>query len=427
MRLISIFLLAILTIGIAYAAGFYTAGRVSPAVLEQSGASALVAGVPGAPAQVATGSDQAAGVTDDDNNFAAFWEALGHIQEDYYGPAPAATDLTYGAIRGSLRALDDPFTMFTDPEITEIQKVELEGEFEGIGAYVSQNELGQLVIQTPMRGQPAEKAGVQAGDIVLKVDDEDISGLDVNDSVLLIRGPKGTTVLLTIKREDEPDLLEIAVVRDRIEIPSVAEAKTLTDEGAPEVGYVQITVFAEETKVELDKALEELRAEGVKALILDLRNNPGGYLDTAIEVASEFIGDGVVVMQEDSAGNRKTANASGTGLATDLPLVVLINRGSASASEIVAGAIRDDKRGLLVGEKTFGKGSVQNVHELSDKSQLRVTVAAWLTPSGDKIHKVGIAPDIEVERTADDVKNERDPQLERAIEAARSLLAGEKP
>lgn len=427
MRLLSIFLLAVLTMGLAYAAGFYTAGRVSPDVLDQTGASALVAGVPGVPAAPAAGGGQSPDLPNGDDNFAAFWAALQHIQQDYYGPAPDPADLTYGAIRGSLRSLDDPFTMFTDPEITEIQKVELEGEFEGIGAYVNQNELGQLVIQTPMRGQPAEKAGVQAGDVVLKVDGEDISGLDVNDAVLLIRGPKGTTVVLSIKREGEPDLLEISVVRDRIEIPSVAEARRLEEEGAPDVGYIQLTVFAEETKAELDSALEELRAAGVKSLILDLRNNPGGYLNTAIDVTSEFIGDGVVVMQEDSAGNRKSANATSDGRATDLPLVVLINRGSASASEIVAGAIRDAKRGVLVGNTTFGKGSVQNVHELSDKSQLRVTVAAWLTPGGDKIHKVGIEPDIPVDRSAEDAREGRDPQLERAIRAARALAAGEKP
>jgi carboxyl-terminal processing protease len=274
-----------------------------------------------------------------------------------------------------------------------------------------------------MRGQPAEKAGVRSGDIVLKVDGKDITGLDVNDAVLLIRGPKGTQVVLTIKREDEPKLIDIPVVRDRIAIPSVAEARTLEKEGAPDVGYVQLTVFAEETKGEMDAALDELRAKGAKAIVLDLRNNPGGYLETAIQVASEFLDHGVVVMQEDGRGVRRSESAHSDGHATALPLVVLINKGSASASEIVAGAIRDNKRGVLVGETSFGKGSVQNVHSLSDDSQLRVTVAAWLTPDGSHIHKKGIPPDIEVGRTSDDVKAGRDPQLERAIQAAQDAIA----
>jgi carboxyl-terminal processing protease len=425
MRLIAIFLLAVLTMGLAYMAGFYTADRLPDETLSglTGRAPAVVAGPGGGPPAGPDigleGGQEAA------NAFAVFWEALRHVRSDYAGELPTDTELTYGAIRGSLRSLDDPFTLFTDPEVTAVQKVELEGEFEGIGAYVNENELGQLVIQTPMRGQPAEKAGILAGDIVLRVDGQDISGMDVNDAVLLIRGPKGTTVTLTVKRDDEPDVLEIPVVRDRIAIPSVAVARRLEAEGAPELGYLQLTVFAEETKQELDEAVASLQAEGVQGLVLDLRNNPGGYLDTAIEVASEFIDEGIVVQQEDGQQRISSENARSDGQATDLPLVVLINKGSASASEIVAGAIRDHERGVLVGETSFGKGSVQNVHELSDKSQLRVTVAAWLTPDGLHIHKKGIEPDVVVERSSEDVQANRDPQLERAIDEARRLIAGE--
>jgi carboxyl-terminal processing protease len=430
MRLVAIFLVAILTMTLAYAAGFFTAGRVPATVWQQPAAAPLAAGLAGVggavtatlPAgaphvDIGSGNDSA-------DAFAVFWDALGHVQSEYAGPAPTGSELTYGAIRGSLKALGDPFTLFTDPEVTEVQKVELDGEFEGIGAYVNENELGQLVIQTPMRGQPAEKAGVLSGDIVLKVDGKDISGLDVNDAVLLIRGPKGSPVVLTIKREDEPELLEISVVRDRIEIPSVSEARILDKEGAPEVGYIQLTVFAEETKAEMDVALDELQQKGAKAIVLDLRNNPGGYLETAIQVASEFLDTGIVVMQEDGQGRKRSESARSDGHATTLPLVVLINKGSASASEIVAGAIRDNKRGLLVGETSYGKGSVQNVHSLSDESQLRVTVAAWLTPNGSHIHKKGIPPDVEVARTAEDAKADKDPQLERAIEEAKKALTG---
>jgi carboxyl-terminal processing protease len=412
-----VFVVAVLAMTAAYGAGFYTAKRLPIEWLSRAGSTTSAPAAPAGAVDVT-----AAGSGADPTSFNVFWEALSRVQSDYDGKAPKPEDLTFGALRGSLKALDDPFTLFSDPRDTEVQKVELAGQFEGIGAYVNENEAGQLVIQTPMRGQPADKAGILAGDIILKVDGRDISGMNVNDAVLLIRGPKGTTVTLTVKREGEPKLLDIPVVRDQIEIPSVAEDRVLTKEGAPDVGYVQITVFAEETKRELDAAIDRLRKAGAKSIILDLRNNPGGYLDTAIEVASEFIPDGTIVMQEDNTGNRRSEQARGDGHALDMPLAVLINKGSASASEIVAGAIRDRKRGVLVGEKSYGKGSVQNVHELSDKSQLRVTVAAWLTPNGTTIHKKGITPDVEVTRTADDAKNQRDPQLQRAIQEVQKAM-----
>jgi carboxyl-terminal processing protease len=394
-RLILIFLAAALAVGAAYGLGYYTAVRVS-----DSGALAAVrtalAGRAGT-AQDRPGVLPPAGASTDPAQFAVFWEAWREVRDNYDGPLPDDKDVTYGAIRGSLRALEDPFTLFTDPVNTEIQRPELEGEFEGIGAFVTTSRDGLLMIQTPMRGQPAEKAGIRAGDVVIKVDGTDITKMDINDAVLLIRGPKGTTVTLTLLREGEAEPLVIPVVRDRIEIPSVNEVRVLEREGAPEVGYLQLTVFAQETKQELDQALEELRSLGARALILDLRNNPGGFLDTAIEVASEFIGDGTIVIQEDNEGHRHEERVMNGGHALDLPLVVLVNQGSASASEIVAGAIRDHARGVIVGETTFGKGSVQNVHSLSDGSQLRVTIAAWLTPNGSLIHQKGITPDVVVE------------------------------
>jgi|GEM_PF-923765 len=403
------------------------------------------------------GSSDASDVSlaEEPSNFKLFWEAWKLVRNESYESPPDDAEITYGAIRGSLRALDDPYTLFSDPVDTEVQRPELESEFEGIGAFVQTNEEGQLVIQTPMSGQPAEKAGIRAGDIVIKVDGKDITGMDVGEAVLLIRGPKGTTVVLTILREGEVEPLVIPVVRDRIEIPSVAQARLLEDDGAPEVGYIELTVFAAETPDELEEAIDKLREAGAKALILDLRNNPGGFLNSAVAVASEFIGDGVIVYQEGSDGNRVAIDARRGGHAKDLPLVVLVNRGSASASEIVAGAIRDHERGVLVGETTFGKGSVQNVHGLSDGSELRVTVAAWLTPNGTLIHKEGITPDIEVSldepgegsdaeegsatatpaaeegdgssedgTASDDGEPQTDPQLRRAILEALRLLRG---
>ncbi len=416
-------------ITLAFASGFETARRAPDLLAAHGGlgtraldwlrARHLPTSSVGAPA---TDSPAEASAPDSSDDFRLFWEAYNLVETQAYGELPQTTELTYGAIRGSLRALDDPFTVFTDPVVTEVQRPELNSVFEGIGAYVGTNDAGQLVIETPMRGQPAERAGIMAGDIVLKVDDRDITGMDVEDAVLLIRGPKGTTVRLTILRQGHATPLEITVVRDRIDIPSVNEVRTLDELDAPDVGYVQLTMFAADTTAELRSALDELRRKGAKALILDLRNNPGGYLDTAIGVTSQFLSDAVIAYQEDKTGRRISERAKAGGRALDLPLVVLINRGSASAAEIVAGAIQDHRRGTLVGETTFGKGSVQNVHDLPDRSQVRVTIAAWLTPSGRLIHRRGIEPDIVVRLTADDVANKRDPQLERAVLAAREAL-----
>ncbi len=431
LRPVGLFLIAVVAMSLAYGAGFGTAVRVSGAVPQAAWAG--IGGVVGhGVVGPLVGTDEGTATTEatagagEPADFGLFWEAWEQIHTEYYGPLPEDAEFTYGAIRGSLRALDDPYTAFTDPIITEIERPELERKFEGIGAYVTQNKDGQLVIQTPMRGQPAEKAGIMPGDIVIKVDDVDIAGMDTEDAVLLIRGPKGTTVRLTIIREDELEPLIIAVVRDKIDIPSVNEVRLLEEEGAPEVGYLQLTVFATETKRELEREIDRLRQEGARALILDLRNNPGGFLNTAVDVASQFIGSGVIVYQEDKYGNRIEEVAQRGGHALDLPLVVIVNKGSASASEIVAGAVRDHGRGVLVGETTYGKGSVQNVHSLSDNSQLRVTVAQWLTPSGSHIHDTGIEPDIPLERTPEDIKNERDPQLDGAVEAAMSLLESEE-
>lgn len=398
LRLASLFLVAMFAMALTYGMGFVTALR-----MEGSGTVAALRDAVGAdPAAGARAGSSAAMGPDSASagevptNFGVFWEAWTQIRGEFYGEIPEQKEITYDAIRGSLRALDDPYTAFFDPVLTEINGVNLDGEFEGIGAYVTSNEDGLLMIQTPMSGQPAEQAGVLAGDLVIAVDGEDITNLDLNEAVLKIRGPKGSTVVLTIIREGEPDELEISVVRDKIDVPSVNNVHLLEEEGAPTVGYIHLTSFAIESKDEFDKALAELREGGAEALILDLRNNPGGYLSTAIEIASEFIDEGVIVMQENSDKEREAEHARRGGKALDLPVVVLINRGSASASEIVAGAIRDHKRGVLVGETSFGKGSVQNVHKLSDGSELRVTVAAWLTPDGSLIHKLGITPDIEI-------------------------------
>lgn len=473
----AVFLLSLAAMGVAFwagarcadtlvAAGWPTSGLPSLGELlqpqrgESTSAPSATAG--GAPGEMAVPRPAATSATDEalgrPADFHYFWDALAVVNRDHVGEPIDPSEVTYGAIRGSLEALDDPFTAFSDPVDAEVSSPELEGEFEGIGAYVSTAPDGRLMIETPMRGMSAEKAGVRAGDIVIEVDGVPIVGMDVSDAVLLIRGPKGTTVVLTIEREGVPEPLEIAVVRDRIDIPSVAGVAMLDARGAPQVGYLQLTVFATETRDELVSALDELRAAGARALVLDLRNNPGGYLTSALDVASEFIADGVIVYQQDNRGRRSAMTARSGGHATDIPLVVLVNRGSASASEIVAGAIRDRGRGVLVGQTTFGKGSVQNVHALSDGSELRVTVAVWLTPDGALIHEEGIAPDVVVDlepvetaspapsddtagpavgaaaspdpsgtaptQAEGEIAAEPDAQLDRAVEEALRLLEG---
>lgn len=420
LRYTALFLVAVLAMGLAFGAGHATASRLQDAPAEDLPAAlAALPGLGRAPAAEPpdeAASEDAAPAQGERANFETYWEAWSEIVGRAYEGAPDDASATYESIRGSLRVLDDPYTLFTDPVINEVQSVELEGEFEGIGAFVQTDEEGRLVIQTPMRGQPAEKAGILAGDIVLEVDGQDISGMDINESVLLIRGPKGTEVLLLVQREGVDEPFEVTVTRDRIDIPSVNDVRLLEEEGAPEVGYLQLTVFAAETRDELVEAIAELREQGARALVLDLRNNPGGYLNAAVGVSSEFLDEGVVTIREDSQGNRREEAVLEGGSALDIPLVVLINQGSASASEIVAGALRDYERAEIVGQTSFGKGSVQNVHELEDGSQLRVTVEIWRTPGGSLIHKRGITPDHIVEppalALAEEAMEDDDPEAE---------------
>ncbi len=345
--------------------------------------------------------------------FKVFWEAWDIIQREFYGQVPDSQEMTYGAIRGVIKALNDPSTVFIDPKASRLEQSDLSGRFEGIGAVVSADESGQIIIQSPMPDQPAEKAGLRAGDIILKVDDKEVTGMPLTDVVLLIRGPRGTKVRLTILRPGEAQNLEFEITRGQIETKSVAYQMI---EDVPGIGYVRLGIFGEKTTRELQQAIRDLKGQGAKSLILDLRNNPGGFLTTAIDVSSQFIRSGAIVTQRWNDGRERTYNASGGGLATDLPVVVLVNKGSASASEIVAGAFKDYGRGKLIGEKTFGKGSVQNVHNLSDGSTLHVTNALWLTPLKHEINQQGIEPDIEVTMTDADVRARNDLQLKRAIE-----------
>ena len=348
--------------------------------------------------------------TDLDSRLAVFREAVRLVERDFYDrEALRSSDLAYGAIRGLLQPLGDPYTSFATPKQTAAQNEDLAGRFEGIGAVIEVRE-GKLTIVEPQRGAPAERAGLRAGDYVSHIDGKPTAGLTAADCVALIRGPKGTTVVLTIAREGVPAPFQVSVVRAEVKVSHV-RWEMLPDR----VAYLSLSQFGEATR-DFVNAQRDIREQRPRGLILDLRGNPGGYLDVAVDVASQFLEDGVVLYQQESDGSRHAYPVKRGGLMKDTPLVVLVNKASASASEIVAGALQDHKRAVLIGETTTGKGSVQKVHTLSDNSSLRVTYAHWLTPNGREIDKKGLEPDIVVPPPATPPKDRaEDVQLQRAL------------
>ncbi len=337
-------------------------------------------------------------------------DVLGILDEQFYGEIPDGQTLTHGAIRGLLLTLDDPYTSFIEPRISEILNEDASGEFEGIGAMVTMRQDGYLEIASLIPEQPAEKVGVKAGDIIIAVNEKSIVGLGLYEAISYIRGPAGTEAELEILREGEPDSIFITVTRARIEIP-IIETEMLESD----VAYLRLTEFDAVATERVEEALEELLAENPQGLIFDLRGNPGGFLGQAIGVADLFLDKGVVAIQRDSQGGERVFRSTRGDIAEEIPLVVLIDGGSASASEIVAGAIQDRDRGVLIGMPTLGKGSVQLPNDLEDGSQLRVTIARWFTPDEQELHNNGLTPAIEVEYPLDTPEDE-DPQLDRAIE-----------
>jgi len=299
-----------------------------------------------------------------------------------------------------------------DPDMYMQANSSMEGSYDGIGAWVDSTG-DYLTIVSPMPDSPAEKAGLKPGDMVIAIDGEDMTGIDGDLVIRKVLGEAGTTVELTILREGEPEPLVFNVTRAHITIPSV-EGEMLENN----IGYIHIFTFSVNTAPELHETLTELLDQGAEGFVIDFRNNGGGLLTTAIDVASEFIPAGNVVLYEQYGDGRRDVHKTHSGgLATDMPIVVLINEGSASASEVVAGAIQDLNRGKLVGVTSYGKGSVQNWIPLNnDQGAVRVTIAKWLTPNERTIHKIGLTPDVEVEMTEEDYEAERDPQLDKAVE-----------
>jgi carboxyl-terminal processing protease len=344
--------------------------------------------------------------------FGIYWEVWHIVQDKFYGNVPHDSTPAYAAIRGALSTLQDPYTLFVEPQPRAIEKAELQGQFGGIGALVSRGQAGEVILD-PMVDSPAEQAGVKKGDVVLKVDNTPITSTMTTDAVLvLIRGEVGTKVTLTLQRTAAAEPIVVTITRATIETPSV-EWRILEQD--PTIGYIHIRLFTERTPRELERALQDLKGAGATRLVLDMRDNPGGLLDAAVSVASQFLRDGVVLYEDRKDEAEKSYVVTKGGGALDQPLVVLVNRATASASEIVAGALQDRQRGPLIGERTYGKGSVQLVYDLSDKSSLHVTVARWFTPNRQRIDGQGLTPDIELPLTDADRQAGADPQLERAI------------
>ncbi|MBI2447933.1 S41 family peptidase [Candidatus Microgenomates bacterium] len=338
-----------------------------------------------------------------DIDFSSFWDALEKVQMSYVGEIDYKK-LVEGAIGGMVGSLGDPFSAYIGLEDVNAFNNELNGTFEGIGAEIGLKE-GQLAIIAPLEGSPAERAGIKTGDIVQAIDDYPAQYLSIDKAVEMIRGERGTKVRLTISRASE--ILEISVWRETINVKSL----TYKNQGNG-IGYVKITRFDEKTANLLTASVDKIREDNIGGLIIDLRNNPGGYLTTAVEAASQFIRDGVIVTEESKTGEKQELKASGRGLLLEMPIVVLVNEGSASASEIVAGAIKDHKRGIIIGTQTFGKGTVQELRPLLYGGALKITVAKWLTPNGLVIDGNGLSPDIEVKWDG----TGEDAQLKKAAE-----------
>jgi len=354
-----------------------------------------------------------------DKEVALLQEIWAILQREYIDPqALNAQKMVYGAAAGFVAAIGDPHTAFVEPLSTAILNEDMQGSFEGIGATVDMVD-GQLVIVRPLPNSPAEKAGLRAGDIILEVDGTPLKGKTIMEAVSLIRGPQGTVVRLLVKREGVKEPFIVPVTRAKVELP-ILESKMLPER----IAYLRLTEFNAVSAKKVHAALKELLAQDPAGLVFDLRNNPGGFLQMSIEVASEFLPQGTLIVKEKERGKPfKEYRVRKEGLATEIPLVVLVNGGSASASEIVAGAIQVNGRGTLIGEKTFGKGSVQNTHKLEDGSSLRVTIARWYLPNGNNLDGQGITPDIQVPMTPKDASAGRDPQLDRAVDY---LLHGAK-
>lgn len=364
-------------------------------------------------------------------DFTLFWQVWDKVETDYLNRKNIDYQkMVYGAISGMVASLGDPYTVFLPPTENKQTQDDLRGDFEGVGIQIGYNKDLKLAVIAPLSGTPAEKAGLKAGDLILRIVDtkqkidKDTIGIALPDAVDLIRGPKGSEVKLTIQRENEKDVREVTLKRETIVVKSV-ELK-FVEKNNKKIAVIKLSRFGERTYQEWQEAVDsiknqELSSKNFGGVILDLRNNPGGYLQGSVFIGSEFLSSGVVVQQDKGADGKETFSVDRKGSLLKEPLVVLVNGGSASASEIVAGALQEKLRAKLVGEKTFGKGTIQEAQDLSAGAGLHITIARWLLPSGKSIDKEGISPDVEIKMDEKDSPSgeagqTKDPQMDKAID-----------
>jgi carboxyl-terminal processing protease len=341
-----------------------------------------------------------------------FWQVWRLVEHDFLGTLPSNQARVYGAIHGSLATLDDPYTVFVEPQSHQREKEDLQGSFGGIGVTMRRNAQGDLVL-SPMPDSPAIRTGVLENDVLVAVDGKPISAtLSFDDIAALVRGKVGTKVTISVQRSGSEALLSFTITREVINTPSVAYHIL---DNAPQIGYIVINRFTERSGEEAQKAAQELEQKGARQMILDLRDNGGGLLTAAIDVSSQFLSDGVVLYEQEKGKPERAFRTKPGGVALDMPLIILVNHNTASASEIVAGALRDNNRAILIGDQTYGKGSVQHIYDLGDGSSLHVTAAEWFTPNRHQLTRHGLIPDVIVSRSNDDLAAGRDPQLDRAI------------
>ncbi len=344
-------------------------------------------------------------------DFNLYWDVMDILKNKYIDSDKILdTELFYGSLAGMVASLGDPYSVFLTPQVNKEFTEELSGNFQGIGAEIGLKK-GILTIIAPLPGTPAEKAGLQPRDQVLAIDGVSTSGMGLDESVSRIRGEGGTEVVLTILSPDSEESRDVTIVRDVINIVSVSWSKKENN-----TAYIKLSYFNQDTEQQFRAVAKEVLASNPDQIILDVRNNPGGFLDVAILIASYWIEDDVIVQERFSDGTIDKYQSRGKPIFSDIPTVVLINEGSASASEIVAGALSDYGKAALIGMQSFGKGSVQDLIELSDGSSVKITIAKWLTPKGTTIDKEGLKPDIEVDLTKEDYDEDRDPQLDAAIQ-----------
>lgn len=353
-----------------------------------------------------------------DINFSLFWTAYNSLKEKFVDPLKITEEnVLYGAISGMAQSLGDPYTVFFDPIDAKKFEQELSGYFEGIGIEIGMKK-EQLTIVAPLEGTPGQKAGLRAGDKIVKINDLDAVGMTTDEAATLIRGQKGTKVTLTIYRSGWAETKDFTITRNTIKIPSL-KWDLINDD----IAHLRLYQFSQSLSFDFNAVAFEILNSSAKKIILDLRNNPGGYLEVSQDIAGWFLEKDKVVVTEDFGNGKEPQvyKASGNGRFTQYPIVILINQGSASASEILAGALKDNRGIQLVGEKSFGKGSVQEGVTLKDGSFLKITIAKWLTPSGLSISDKGLEPDVKIELTDEDYEQDKDPQLEKAVEILENI------